>query len=144
VILVGPGTGFAPLRGFLEERALGGATGRAEVFTGCRHPEHDLLYADELASWEGAGGVRVHRAYSAVAGHPYRFVQDAVAAHADEVWELLEQGAHVYVCGDGLRMAPAVRQALLDIHRSRTGGEGGAAWLARLEADGRYQQDVFA
>ncbi|MEV0994210.1 cytochrome P450 [Nonomuraea sp. NPDC050202] len=144
VILVGPGTGFAPLRGFLEERALGGATGRAEVFTGCRHPEHDLLYADELASWEGAGGVSVHRAYSAVPGHPYRFVQDAVAAHADEVWELLEQGAHVYVCGDGLRMAPAVRQALLDIHRSRTGGEGGAAWLARLEADGRYQQDVFA
>ncbi|WP_345146072.1 diflavin oxidoreductase [Nonomuraea rubra] len=144
VILVGPGTGFAPLRGFLEERALGGATGRAEVFTGCRHPEHDLLYADELASWEAAGGVGVHRAYSAVAGHPYRFVQDAVAARADEVWELLEQGAHVYVCGDGLRMAPAVRQALLDIHRNRTGGEDGAAWLAALEADGRYQQDVFA
>ncbi|AQZ64475.1 NADPH-cytochrome P450 reductase [[Actinomadura] parvosata subsp. kistnae] len=145
VILVGPGTGFAPLRGFLEERALRGASGRAEVFTGCRHPEHDLLYAGELASWEAADGVRVHRAYSAVPGHPYRFVQDAVAAHADEVWELLEQGAHVYVCGDGLRMAPAVRQALLDMHRDRTGGEeDGAAWLAGLEAAGRYQQDVFA
>ncbi|MFG1695402.1 bifunctional cytochrome P450/NADPH--P450 reductase [Nonomuraea sp. NPDC049309] len=143
IILVGPGTGFAPLRGFLEERALTGASGRAEVFTGCRHPEHDLLYADELAAWEQAGQVTVHRAYSAVAGHPYRFVQDAVAAHADEVWTLLEQGAHVYVCGDGLRMAPAVRQALLDIHRDKT-GEDGTAWLANLEAQGRYQQDVFA
>ncbi|WP_188186697.1 bifunctional cytochrome P450/NADPH--P450 reductase [Nonomuraea sp. SYSU D8015] len=139
VILVGPGTGFAPLRGFLEERVLTGAAGPAAVFTGCRHPGHDLLYADDLAAW----GVTAHTAFSAVPGHPYRFVQDAVAAHADEVWELLEQGAHVYVCGDGLRMAPAVRQTLLDIHRDRT-GEDGAAWLAGLEADGRYQQDVFA
>ncbi|MFC4008798.1 bifunctional cytochrome P450/NADPH--P450 reductase [Nonomuraea purpurea] len=143
VILVGPGTGFAPLRGFLEERALAGAGGRAEVFTGCRHPEHDYLYRDEVAAWDERDGVRVHAAYSAVPGHPYRFVQDAVAAHADEVWELLTQGAHVYVCGDGLRMAPAVRQALLDIHLDRT-GEDGAAWLAGLEAGGRYQQDVFA
>ncbi|WP_246147757.1 bifunctional cytochrome P450/NADPH--P450 reductase [Nonomuraea turkmeniaca] len=143
VILVGPGTGFAPLRGFLEERALAGAGGRAEVFAGCRHPEHDLLYADELAAWAERDEVRVHAAYSAVPGHPYRFVQDAVAAHADEVWQLLEQGAHVYVCGDGLRMAPAVRRALLDLYRERT-GEDGAAWLASLETDGRYQQDVFA
>jgi cytochrome P450/NADPH-cytochrome P450 reductase len=78
-----------------------------------------------------------------VPGHPYRFVQDAVVAHADEVWGLLEQGACVYVCGDGLRMAPAVRQALVDLYEKRT-GEDGAVWLAGLEADGRYQQDVFA
>ncbi|MGI5291660.1 bifunctional cytochrome P450/NADPH--P450 reductase [Nonomuraea polychroma] len=143
VILVGPGTGFAPLRGFLEERALTGATGRAEVFTGCRHPEHDLLYAGELADWAERDEVRVHTAFSAVPGHLDRFVQDAVAAHADEVWGLLEQGACVYVCGDGLRMAPAVRQALLDLYEKRT-GEDGAVWLAGLEADGRYQQDVFA
>ncbi|MEO3892303.1 cytochrome P450 [Nonomuraea sp. B5E05] len=143
VILVGPGTGFAPLRGFLEERALTGATGRAAVFTGCRHPDHDQLYAGELAAWAASDVVTVHGAYSAVPGHPYRFVQDAIAARADEVWELLEQGAHVYVCGDGLRMAPAVRQALLDVHRRATGRDG-VAWLAALEADGRYQQDVFA
>ncbi|MGW2157198.1 bifunctional cytochrome P450/NADPH--P450 reductase [Nonomuraea sp. NPDC001699] len=149
VILVGPGTGFAPLRGFLEERALGGAGGRAEVFTGCRHPDHDWLYRDEVTAWAAREEVTVHTAFSAVAGHPYRYVQDAVAGHAEEVWELLEQGAYVYVCGDGLRMAPAVRQALLDVHLRRTGGDGadgadGAAWLAALEADGRYQQDVFA
>lgn len=143
VILVGPGTGFAPLRGFLEERALTGAAGPAEVFTGCRHPEHDLLYGAELAAWASADGVNLHTAYSAVPGHPYRFVQDAVMARADRVWELLGQGAHVYVCGDGLHMAPAVRRALLAIHRERT-GEDGEEWLAALVAEGRYQQDVFA
>ncbi|MEU8147353.1 cytochrome P450 [Nonomuraea sp. NPDC048901] len=143
VILVGPGTGFAPLRGFLEERALTGATGRAEVFAGCRHPSHDWLYRDEVEGWASADGVHVTVAYSAVAGHPYRFVQDAIAARGEAVWELLEAGAHVYVCGDGLRMAPAVRRALLAIHRDKTGTDG-EAWLAALEEQGRYQQDVFA
>ncbi|WP_246609542.1 bifunctional cytochrome P450/NADPH--P450 reductase [Nonomuraea rhizosphaerae] len=144
VVLVGPGTGFAPLRGFLEERALGGASGRAEVFCGCRHPEHDWLYREEVEGW-ASDAVRVTTAYSAVPGHPYRFVQDALAARGEQVWELLEAGAHVYVCGDGLRMAPAVRAALLALHRSHdtTGGDA-EAWLASLEEQGRYQQDVFA
>ncbi len=146
VVLVGPGTGFAPLRGFLEERALSGATGPAEVFVGCRHPEHDWLYRDEVEEWAGAGPVTVHTAFSAVPGHPYRFVQDAVAARGDALWELLEAGAYVYVCGDGLRMAPAVRRALLSLHREHTGGtaEDAATWLTTLEDQGRYQQDVFA
>ncbi|WP_214413036.1 bifunctional cytochrome P450/NADPH--P450 reductase [Sphaerisporangium fuscum] len=143
VILVGPGTGFAPLRGFLEERALTGASGPAEVFYGCRHPEHDWLYRSELRGWEDEGVARVHAAFSAVPGHPFRFVQDAIAAEADTLWGLLERGAHVYVCGDGLRMAPAVRQALAGIYRDRTGGDG-EEWLRGLEAEGRYQQDVFA
>ncbi|GAA2904640.1 bifunctional P-450/NADPH--P450 reductase [Streptosporangium fragile] len=143
VVLVGPGTGFAPLRGFLEERALSGAPGPAEVFVGCRHPGHDWLYRPEVEAWERDGVARVHTAFSAVPGHPYRFVQEAVAAEADAVWELLERGAHVYVCGDGLRMAPAVRRALAEIYTARTGGDG-EEWLRRLEAEDRYQQDVFA
>jgi len=141
VVLIGSGTGFAPFRGFLEELAATGGT--AEVFYGCRHPGHDALYRDETAEWERAGTARVHHAYSAVAGHPCRYVQDAVAAQADRVWELLEAGAHVYVCGDGLRMAPAVRAALAAIYANRTGGDA-EAWLQELEATGRYQQDVFA
>ncbi|MEV4224319.1 cytochrome P450 [Nonomuraea sp. NPDC049725] len=146
VIMVGPGTGFAPLRGFLEHRALTGATGPAEVFTGCRHPEHDWLYRDEVEAWARQGGVRVHTAFSAVPGHPHRYVQDALAAAGDAVWDLLERGAYVYVCGDGLRMAPAVRAALSALYRERTGGGAGEAetWLAGLEESGRYQQDVFA
>ncbi len=142
VVLIGPGTGFAPLRGFLEERALTGGT-PAEVFYGCRHPEHDWLYRSEVEAWQAAGVARIHTAFSALAGHPHRFVQEVVAAESDRVWELLEQGAYVYVCGDGLRMAPAVRQTLATIYADRTGGDG-EAWVRGLESQGRYQQDVFA
>ncbi|WP_455902053.1 bifunctional cytochrome P450/NADPH--P450 reductase [Rhodococcus gordoniae] len=143
VILIGPGTGIAPLRGFLEERAHTASTGPIELFTGCRHPKHDRLYGDELDTWHEAGRVRVHTAYSALPGHPIRYVQHAVAAEADRIWDLLEQGAHIYICGDGLRMAPAVRQALAQIYADRTGHDGEVR-LRRLETEGRYHQDIFA
>ncbi|MEV0974194.1 bifunctional cytochrome P450/NADPH--P450 reductase [Microtetraspora glauca] len=129
VILIGPGTGFAPLRGFLEERSLQPGAGPAKVFFGCRHPEHDWLYRHE--TWDAD----VHLAFSALPGHPHRYVQHALLADAAGVHELLERGAYVYVCGDGVRMAPAVRRALAEIW----GDEG----VRRLEAEGRYQQDVF-
>ncbi|MEO3811543.1 hypothetical protein ABGB17_21325 [Sphaerisporangium sp. B11E5] len=78
--------------------------------------------------------------------HPAWFVQDALAAASGTVWKALRDGASIYVCGDGRRMAPAVRQALATIHRAHTGGDDDTTrrWLARLETDGRYQQDVFA
>jgi cytochrome P450/NADPH-cytochrome P450 reductase len=142
MVLIGPGTGFAPLRGFLQERAATGG-GPVKLFYGCRHPEHDWLYRAEVEQWERDGVCEVHTAFSAVPEHPYRFVQQAVAADGDGIWALLEQGAHVYVCGDGARMAPAVRTALGDIYHRHTGGDP-VAWLAQLEEDGRYQQDVFA
>ncbi|MGW1798737.1 bifunctional cytochrome P450/NADPH--P450 reductase [Streptomyces sp. NPDC001984] len=150
LILIGPGTGIAPLRGFLEERAHqhvnGTQVGLSQVFVGCRHPEHDYFYRQEMQDWEQAGIAQVHTAYSAVTGHPARFVQDAIAGAADTVWQAIEDGAYLYVCGDGRRMAPAVREALAAIYRERTGSDDEAAqqWLAQLEADERYQQDVFA
>lgn len=146
VILIGPGTGIAPLRGFLQERATQPDRGPALLFHGCRHPGHDWLYADEMRAWEAAGVVRLHLAFSARRGHPYRYVQHALAAAGDEVWELLERGAHVYVCGDGSRMAPAVRAEFLALHQDRAGGSAEQAeeWLRGLEAEGRYQQDIFA
>ncbi|MER7812193.1 cytochrome P450 [Streptomyces sp900116325] len=150
LILVGPGTGIAPLRGFLEERARqhenGTQVGLSQVFTGCRHPEHDYFYRQEMQNWEQSGIAQVHTAYSAVTGHAARFVQNAIANTADTVWQAIEDGAYIYVCGDGRRMAPAVREALAAIYRKRTGADDEAAqqWLAQLEADERYQQDVFA
>ncbi|MEV4638974.1 cytochrome P450 [Actinoplanes sp. NPDC049548] len=146
MVLVGPGTGFAPLRAFLQERALQPDRGRALLFYGCRHPQHDWLYADEMRQWAESGVVDLHLAYSAVPDHPHRFVQDALAAAGDEVWDLLEAGGHLYLCGDGARMAPAVRAELAALHRRRTGGTAEQAdeWLRALEVEGRYQQDVFA
>ncbi|MFF7190313.1 bifunctional cytochrome P450/NADPH--P450 reductase [Streptomyces sp. NPDC008222] len=150
LILIGPGTGIAPLRGFLEERAHqhanGTQAGLSQVFVGCRHPEHDYFYRQEMQDWEQAGIAQVHTAFSAVTGHPARFVQNAIANAADTVWQAIQDGAYVYVCGDGRRMAPAVREALAAIYRERTGSDDEAAqqWLTRLEADERYQQDVFA
>ncbi|WP_336214920.1 bifunctional cytochrome P450/NADPH--P450 reductase [Nonomuraea sp. LPB2021202275-12-8] len=150
LILIGPGTGIAPLRGFLEERAWqrenGTKVGPSQVFVGCRHPEHDWFYREEMHAWKEAGIAQVYTAFSAVIDHPARFVQDALIAESDTVWQALEDGAYVYVCGDGRRMAPAVREALAAIHRSHTGSDDETArqWVDRLEADGRYQQDVFA
>ncbi|MER7841254.1 cytochrome P450 [Streptomyces sp. NPDC096040] len=150
LILVGPGTGIAPLRGFLEERAWqhagGTQVGLSQVFVGCRHPEHDYFYRQEMQDWEQAGIAQVHTAYSAVTGHPARFVQNTLANTADTVWQAIEDGAYIYVCGDGRRMAPAVREALAAIYREKTGADDETAqqWLAQLEADERYQQDVFA
>ncbi|MFE9880871.1 cytochrome P450 [Streptomyces sp. NPDC005784] len=150
LILIGPGTGIAPLRGFLEERARqhanGTQVGLSQVFVGCRHPEHDYFYKQEMQDWEQAGIAQIHTAFSAVTGHPARFVQNAIANAADMVWQAIEDGASIYVCGDGRRMAPAVREALAAIYRRGTGSDDESAqqWLAQLEADERYQQDVFA
>ncbi|WP_369251186.1 cytochrome P450 [Streptomyces sp. R41] len=150
LVLIGPGTGIAPLRGFLEERAHqhanGTQVGLSQVFVGCRHPEHDYFYGQEMQDWEQSGIAQVHTAFSAVTGHPARFVQDAIVGAADTVWQAIQDGAYIYVCGDGRRMAPAVREALAAIYRKYTGSDDEAAqqWLAQLEADERYQQDVFA
>ncbi|MEV6301705.1 cytochrome P450 [Actinoplanes sp. NPDC051861] len=146
MILIGPGTGFAPLRGFLQERAMAESRGAALLFYGCRHPSHDWLYGDEMREWEAGGVVDLRVAFSAVPGHPWRYVQEAVAAAGDRIWELLEEGGHVYLCGDGARMAPAVRGELLGLYRRKTGGtaEQAEGWLRSLEGAGRYQQDVFA
>jgi cytochrome P450/NADPH-cytochrome P450 reductase len=73
------------------------------------------------------------------------YVQDAVRAASDAVWQALEEGAYIDICGDGRRMAPAVRDAFVELYRDQTGaGEADAQqWLEKLEADERYQQDVF-
>ncbi len=150
MVLIGPGTGVAPFRGFLQDRAArrdrGDEVGRALMLLGCRHPDHDWYYRGEMQNWAERGLVELHPAFSSLAGHPHRFVQHALAAAGDTVWELLETGGHLYLCGDGLRMAPAVRSALLELHLEQTGGTEAQAeaWLATLRETGRYAEDVFA
>ena len=139
IVMIGPGTGLAPFRGFLRERAALKAQGRqlgpAMLFFGCRHPEQDFIYADELREHADAGVVELRVAFSRHDGKK-TYVQDLLKDQADRVRALIEQGAIVYVCGDGGRMEPDVKRALAAMYDE--------AWMAKLAADSRYVLDVWA
>ncbi|NMV40019.1 bifunctional cytochrome P450/NADPH--P450 reductase [Ralstonia insidiosa] len=149
MVLFCAGTGIAPFRGFLEERAAQQAAGETVATSllcfGCRHPEHDFLYRDALRAWEDAGVVQVLPAYSCVDGHPHRFVQHALWDARVAVWAAFDAGATLYVCGDGRAMAPAVRDTLIRMHQARYGSDLATAsdWLTEQMQSGRYRQDVF-
>ena len=149
VIMIGPGTGLAPFRGFLQERAhrkaQGAKLGPAVLFFGCRHPDQDFLYADELKAFAADGITELHTAFSRGDG-PKTYVQHMVAAQKDRVWSLIEQGAIVYVCGDGGKMEPDVKAALVAIYREKTGADAdaGSRWIDDLGTRNRYVLDVWA
>lgn len=149
MILIGPGTGFAPLRGFLQERAAqrqaSEEVATSLLFFGCRHPDHDWFCRDEVEAWEAAGVCRNYLSFSAVPSHPWKFVQDALWAEQEAVWAALQAGAQIYLCGDGKFMAPAVRDTLIRIQQQQAGDEfvAGSEWLEQMIADGRFHQDVF-
>lgn len=149
IVMIGPGTGLAPFRGFLRERmalkAQGRQPGPAMLFFGCRHPDQDFIYADELKEHAAAGIVDLHVAFSRHDGKK-TYVQDLLKEQTAALWPLIEQGAILYVCGDGGRMEPDVKRALVAMYRDRTGKDeaGGEAWMAKLAADGRYVLDVWA
>ena len=149
MVLIGPGTGIAPLRGFLRDRAAlaraGEAIGRSLLFYGCRHPDHDWFYREEMQEWAREGVADLHVAFSSLDGHPHRFVQDALRDAAEAVWSAIVQGAPIYVCGDGRFMAPAVRKTLIAICQDKQGVDHAAAsaWLEALIQSGLYHQDVF-
>ncbi|MFY0581783.1 hypothetical protein ACN28S_52660 [Cystobacter fuscus] len=150
IILVGAGTGLAPFRGFIQERALrharGEAAGPALFFFGCDHPEVDFLYREELAAWEREGVVKVLPAFFRQPEGDVMFVQHRLWKEREQVKALLAQGAMFFLCGDGRRMAPAVRETLARIHQETVGcSEAEAtAWLEGMETQGRLVADVFA
>jgi cytochrome P450/NADPH-cytochrome P450 reductase len=149
IIMVGPGTGLAPFRGFLQERAARKATGAklgpAMLFFGCRHPEQDYLYADELKAFAADGITELHTAFSR-ADMPKTYVQNLIAAQQERVWSLIEQGAIIYVCGDGGKMEPDVKATLVGIYRDRAGADAAAGqrWIDDLGTKNRYVLDVWA
>jgi cytochrome P450/NADPH-cytochrome P450 reductase len=149
IIMVGPGTGLAPFRGFLQERAAlkakGSTLGAAMLFFGCRHPDQDYLYADELKAFEASGISELHTAFSRAEG-PKTYVQDLVAAQKNRIWSLIEQGAFIYICGDGGKMEPDVKATLVAIYRERAGADAdaGQRWIDDLGAKNRYVLDVWA
>ena len=153
VILVSAGTGVAPFLGFLGDRLAAQRAGTpvepALCFFGVRDPEVDYIFRDRFEQAEIIGIVQMRPAFSRAPQDGVRYVQDRIAADADDVWDLLgdpAKDAHVYVCGDGARMAPAVRGSFLDIYRARTGADDDQArnWLNGLVESDHYVEDVWA
>ncbi len=150
ILMIAAGTGMAPFRGFLEERAARADAqerfGDAALFFGCDHPDVDLLYRGELERWSARGLVELHTAYFRQPEGEIHFVQHRLWAERERVNDLLDAGARVYLCGDGRHMAPAVRDTLCRIHQHRHGGTDDDAthWLREMEREGRYLADVFA
>ena len=151
MVMVCAGTGVAPFRGFLQERAAQKAAGRdvgpALLFFGVDHPDVDYLYRDEFGAWEKMGVVEMRPAFSAAPEGDVMFVQHRVWQDRAEISSLFREGAQFYVCGDGKRMAPAVRETFIRIYRENTQADEATAdaWADRMEHEhGRYVSDVFA
>src|SRR5690606_20983480 len=104
IIMVGPGTGLAPFRGFLQQRAAlkkdGAALGPALLFFGCRHPDRDFIYREDLQQFADDGVVELHTAFSRLEERK-AYVQNLITAQKATVWKLIEKGAVIFVCGDG-------------------------------------------
>jgi cytochrome P450/NADPH-cytochrome P450 reductase len=149
VIMIGPGTGVAPFRGFLEERQMlskqGKALGKASLYFGCRRPEHDFIYQAELEHYHQSKIATLHVAFSHIENSKYPFVQHLLRKNAAEVWLDLQNGAHVYVCGDGLFMAPQVRETIVSIVEKEGNMSLAEAesFVTDLEDQQRYCVDVF-
>lgn len=145
MVMIGPGTGIAPFRGFLHERAARGASGRNWLFFGDRHRETDFVYEDELTELRKRGVLtELDLAFSRDQAEKV-YVQTRMRERSRELYGWLEDGAHVYVCGDASRMAKDVEAALLGVvaeQRGR-GDDDAAEYLADLRRAKRYVRDVY-
>jgi sulfite reductase (NADPH) flavoprotein alpha-component len=145
VIMVGPGTGIAPFRAFLQERDAFGAPGRNWLFFGNQRRETDFLYQAELEDLAQKRVLtRMDLAFSRDQMNKV-YVQHKMLEAAQELWRWLAGGAHLYVCGDAKRMAGDVDLALQQIAVTQGGMDAAAAkrYLSALARDGRYQRDVY-
>jgi len=139
IIMVGPGTGLAPMRGFIQERVADGVRDNL-LFFGCRD-ETDYIYREELEHWSSEGFLMLHVAYSRKNGVAKTYVQHLIEQQAAQVTEFLKRGAHVYVCGDASKMAPDVLAAFACVAANSGFGEG---FIDEMMEEGRYCQDVWA
>jgi sulfite reductase (NADPH) flavoprotein alpha-component len=144
VIMVGPGTGIAPFRAFVEDRELQGG-GKNWLFFGEQHFDTDFLYQTEWQQWHKDGVLdNIDVAFSRDQKEKI-YVQDRMRQKAKELYAWLQEGAHFYVCGDESRMAHDVHTALLDIVKEQGGmsAEDADAYVKGLQKDRRYQRDVY-
>lgn len=145
IIMVGPGTGVAPFRAFVQERVATGATGRNWLFFGDQHQATDYLYGEEWKRHLADGKMaRVDLAFSRDQAHKV-YVQDRMRENAPELWSWIQGGAHFYVCGDAHRMAKDVDAVLHEVIAREGGLEPAAAaeYVKKMKKDKRYQRDVY-
>jgi sulfite reductase (NADPH) flavoprotein alpha-component len=145
MIMIGPGTGIAPFRAFIEERKATGAKGRNWLFFGDQHFNTDFLYQLEWMKYLKEGVLeRMDVAFSRDQDYKI-YVQDRMRENARAIYDWLQQGAHFYVCGDANRMAKDVHQALIDIHAEHgaMSTEEAEAAVEELKKARRYQRDVY-
>ncbi|MBI3507762.1 MAG: sulfite reductase subunit alpha [Proteobacteria bacterium] len=145
VVMIGPGTGIAPFRAFLEERRAAGSYGRNWLFFGDQRAATDFIYREEIEGFQADGTLtRLDLAFSRDQAQKV-YVQDRMRAAGAELWAWLQDGAHVYVCGDASRMARDVDAALQSVVAEYGGMDAAAAkaFVQRLGADKRYQRDVY-
>ena len=149
--MVAAGTGIAPMRGFIEERAClaeagGKKLGPALLYFGCRDAEKDFIYADELKRWEEAGVVEVRPAFSrhGPEGH-YKYVPDRLWAEREELATLFMNGAKIFLCGSASKLAKSSNEVVQKIWLEKNPGkteQDAFDWLQRQREE-RYVSDVF-
>jgi len=145
IIMVGPGTGVAPFRAFLQERAAVAAPGANWLFYGHQRRVHDFFYEDEFAAMRASGRLaRLSLAWSRDDAQKF-YVQDRMRELGAELWRWIAEGAHFYVCGDAKRMAKDVERALVEIvaQWGARSTEEAIAFVAGLKKSSRYQADVY-
>ncbi|MBT6767956.1 MAG: hypothetical protein HOA81_03065 [Opitutales bacterium] len=145
VIMIGPGTGIAPFRAFIEERAATGATGKNWLFFGDQHEASDFLYKSEWDAYLESGALsKLDLAFSRDQAEKI-YVQDRMCENAAEIWEWISAGGYFYVCGDASRMAKDVNTALIDIAAEHGGMDEkeAAAYIKQMQKEKRYGRDVY-
>ena len=145
IIMVGPGTGVAPFRAFLQERRATGARGKTWLFFGAQREKSDFYYGEEFQQYLSDGWLtRLDTAFSRDQEHKI-YVQHRMLGAAGELWKWLEDGAYFYVCGDAKRMAKDVDAALRQIVQQQGGlsVEQANDYVEKLKTDKRYRRDVY-
>ena len=145
VIMIGAGTGVAPFRAFMQQRAANGDSGKNWLIFGNQYFTQDFLYQTEWQGWAKDGLLNKYDFAWSRDQEEKIYVQHKIREEAAELWQWLQQGAHIYVCGDASRMAKDVEQALLDPIAEQGGlsADDADEYLDNLRQEGRYQRDVY-
>ena len=148
--MVAAGTGIAPMRAFLQERAAIAKAqgtdklGSAVLYFGCRHEEKDFIYRDELAQWEQLGIVKVRTAFSKMDDRAHCYVPDLILEDKEAVASMFREGGKIFLCGSAARLGKSTADVCKKIWSERTGKseEEAETWLQSVKTD-RYVSDVY-